>query len=173
MFKKVEILVPLLTFLVSLQVASFAVQDKINVYFIKGKEGKEILCPVPRVIEGTKEIEIIKEVFAELRNGVSKAEKQEGLKSFLPHNIEFKEVELVEEIAIISLDCSTWEVVTLSNEEIAKTIAQLVYTLTELPFVKRVVFIARGRLIFIKQDNHYIYELDRNLQFLSRFLFTH
>lgn len=170
MSKKVEIVLILLIFLVSVQGAFFAVQNKINVYFIKEKEGKEILCPASRVTEETKEIEIIKWVLAQLKSGPSGAEKQDGLKSFLPHNIEFKEVELVEEIAIISLDCSTWEVITLSNEEIVKTMAQLIYTLTELPFVKRVVFMARGRLIFIKQDDNYIYELDRNLEFLSRFL---
>lgn len=170
MFKKVRILVTVLTFLVSTQTVSFTVQNKTDIYFISGKEGKEILCPASRVTEETKEIEIIKLVLAQLKSGPSGVEKQDGLKSFLPNDIEIKEVELIERIAIISFDCSTWKVITLSDEEIIKTIAQLVYTLTELPFIERVIFIARGRLVFVKQDDRYIYELGRNLKFLSRFL---
>ena len=147
--KNEKILVLLLVVLVAALVATFfffmlnppsGVPNKgaVRVYFIK----QDKLSPVGRKVrEGkTKEESALKDLVA----GPSKEEKEKGLFSHVPAATKVKAVSVEDGIAFINFSKELNQYGG-GAEKVRSMIAQIVYTLTDLPHVKKVRILVEGK----------------------------
>ena len=126
----------------------------VRVYFIKGEK----LSPVERKVPEGRDKEGF--AIAELLKGPSKEEAKEGILSHLPPGTKSKATSIEDGMAFVNFS-EELEQTKGGAESLRAMVAQIVYTLTDIPGVKKIRILVDGRSEVVLGGEGYV--IDRPL----------
>jgi spore germination protein GerM len=137
------------------------------IYFVKESGNKLYLLQTTRYFKDKEKKDVVMFLIKELIRGPTRSESRQGFITQLPKRLVIKRVYLLEK-AVLGLHFDYKGLVTPEFNFFPIALAQIVFTLTELPFVNSIVIAFKGKVVTFQEGDKIFCLLNRKRNFIKR-----